>query len=251
MNAAINAPSIALASASASTDDKPTWVQVARAGNYRGYARGEQPFEFTGVTFDQIVANLHNSPAFKRGPNGMGTAPVIAWDYHHASEQPAAMTGEHGAPATGWVYDAEKRIGADGVAELWALTRFLEPARTQVRSGQYRWASVSVILDAIDPVTGRSIGAVLTSIALTNSPFIEGMQPLAASRNALARGNKPVTFKARITSADKPTLDVSMQHGANPLLKVLAHVRAAQPRLSHDDAFAHAVALSKSHHVIA
>lgn len=164
--------------------DAPKWVQVARAGTYRGYAGGDLEFTLDREIFGQVVANLRRHRSFKAGPDGRGTEGVIAWDFNHASEH-APTSGSlprEGAPAQGWVLDLEIRQGADGADELWALTRWLEPARTYIKEKRYRWASISIVFDAVDGVTGENIGAILTSIALTNTPFIEGMQPLAASK---------------------------------------------------------------------
>ena len=186
--------------------DAPVWVQVARAGEYNGYAGGSQSFTFDQTIFDGVVKNFREHPSFQLGPEGKGVADVIAWDFHHASEMPATegTIPFTGAPAQGWVLDLETRVDANGEVQLWALTRWLEPARTFIREGRYQWASVSVVFDAVDPVSGKVVGPVLTSIALTNQPFIEGMQPLAASKRAaemqLGRYFREMYFEA----ADSP-----------------------------------------------
>lgn len=173
-----------------STDvtDDPKWQQVAEEGDYKGYAGGEMPFSFTRDTFTQIVANFRAHPAFVEGDNGVGTADVVQWDFHHSSEVPPATgtIATLGAPAMGWALDLQVRDGAKG-AELWALTRWIEPAKTYIKNGQYKWASVAVALQAVDPRTGMDLGPVLTSIAITNTPFIEGMQSLAANKGAQPR----------------------------------------------------------------
>jgi hypothetical protein len=165
-------------------DTKSIWVQVAREGQFAGYAGGKQPFEFTRETFQQIVKNLRSHPSFAKGPDGKGSTGVVPWDFNHASEQDPALGAlpVGGAPAQGWTSDLEIRTGADSRAELWALTNWLEPARGYIQAGSYKWASVAVSFNTIHPVSGENVGAVLTSIAMTNQPFIEGMQQLAASR---------------------------------------------------------------------
>ena len=168
---------------SVDTTDGPVWSQVALAGEFKGYAGGEIAFTFDRTVFDQIVANFRRHPAYRKGADGIGCADVVAWDFHHASEMPATSGSipSEGTPSQGWVVELEAR-DTDGKLSLWALTRWLEPAKTYIKEKRYRWASVSVIFDAIDPVSAKNVGATLTSIALTNQPFIEGMQSLAASK---------------------------------------------------------------------
>lgn len=176
-----------LLESSASNADR-VWVQIAVEGEFKGYRGGELPFKFDRAVFDQIVANFRKSKSYKLGADGLGASDVIAWDFHHASEAPA-NSGEiptMGAPAQCWIQELDVRRGAGGKAELWAFTRWLEPAKTYIKAGQYKWASVAVVLNAVDAQTGAQLGPMLTSVAITNRPFIEGMQSLAASRDRAA-----------------------------------------------------------------
>jgi hypothetical protein len=182
----------------------PVWVQIATAGNYKGYAGGA--FTFDGNVFAQIVDNFRNHPSYLKGAGGVGVADVIPWDFNHAS---AAFAGDGtipvtGTPAQGWVRELDVRLGADGVPQLWAFTRWLEPARTYIIEGRYQWSSVVVGFDCRDPESGANIGAVLESVAMTNNPFIEGMQRLAATRTGAPsqqQGNtmQPVQLKLAVT----------------------------------------------------
>lgn len=207
--------------------DAPVWVQVASGGVYKGYAGGA--FEFNASIFAQIVRNFRKHPSYRDG-----AADVIPWDFNHAS---AAFAGDGsipltGTPAQGWVRELDVRAGADGRAQLWAFTRWLEPARSYVKEGRYKWASVVVGFDVRDQISGANIGAVLESIALTNNPFIEGMQPLAASRHGVpsqhqgtknmtkqlvltpARGGRPATLRL----ATAATSNDIAEHGLPPWL---------------------------------
>lgn len=162
--------------------DGPKWQQVALEGTYKGYAGGTRPFAFTKEIFDRIVANFRSHPSYAKGADGVGQNAVVAWDFHHASEaEPTSgVIPSSGAPAQGWVHELDVRTGADGKSELWALTKWLPTAREYVKAGAYKWASVAVVFNAVDSLSGVELGPVLTSIALTNMPFIEGMQELAA-----------------------------------------------------------------------
>ena len=167
------------------------WVQIAYEGEFKGHAAGE--FTLTPEVFAQAVANFHAHPSYKPGaeqapPDDLeaGRFDVIPWDFHHASEQ-APTTGTipvAGAPAQGWVLELQVRTGPDGKAQLWAFTRWLEPLRSYVAEGKYRWCSMTLYPNATDPVSGADVGPYISSVAATNDPFLQGMVPLAASRAA-------------------------------------------------------------------
>lgn len=155
-------------------DDEPRWCQIGCVGAWRGHPTG--PFELTLTDLQQIVANFRGNPAYTPAPN---FSRVVAFDFHHASEQRPAELGMAGAPAQAWALELEVRGD-----QLWALVDYLEPARTYVREGRYRWVSMALSPHGVDPVSGEDCGWMLSSIALTNDPFIQGMVPLAASRGA-------------------------------------------------------------------
>jgi phage I-like protein len=159
--------------------DGPVWVQIAKSGSYRGHPAGD--FDIDEDMLQQLVRNLRNHPSYQASAtDGYGEKDVIAWDFHHFSETDDAAIARFGSPAQGWVRDLEIRPGAEGL-ELWALVRWLPLAKQYIREESYHWASVA-ISQATDPVTGASIGWYLSSVALTNDPFIQGMAPLTASR---------------------------------------------------------------------
>lgn len=194
--------SFALAAGDASEDDAPKWCQAARAGTFEGHGYGG--FTFDAIAFMQMARNLQRHPAFKRGPDGYGCADVIPIDFHHANEAPPFAVAQLGAPAQGWVQDLEMR-GEKGKEQLWALIRWLEPARTYVREGRYKWLSVAVWPNTPDPVTNENLGWYCSSIALTNDPFIQGMEPVAASRRAAGEQQDG----AGTTPAERQQIDMS------------------------------------------
>lgn len=180
-------------------DSGPKWVMVTREGNFPGYLGGLKPFVFTRADLDQMVANVKAHPSFAVGGDGVATGNVIPWDFNHASEANPA-SGDLpviGAPAQGWTLDMEVRLSEDGKAELWALTQFIEPALGYVKTGGYQWASVSVAFNAVDVQTAQNIGALVTSIALTNTPVVEGMEKLVASKNGIP-GGQPVSGQVEL-----------------------------------------------------
>lgn len=155
-------------------DEEPgklVWVQVAKQGKFRGHAAG--PFEMTLGTFEEIIRNFRNSQN-----------KTIPFDFEHASEQEPTEGSipSEGAPAQGWIHDL--KIGEDG--NLWGLTEWLPLARKYIKNKQYKFLSPAIVFGAKDRVTGKPIGARLSSVALTNNPFLDGMAPLAAKHRESA-----------------------------------------------------------------
>lgn len=151
-------------------DGTPVWIQLAKPGVFRGHAAGK--FEMNAATFAQIISNF-NAQANK----------LIPVDFEHASEQhpTEGSIPYSGAPAQGWISKLELR--ADG--NLWGLVSWGELARGYIKKGQYKFLSPAIVFGAKDRVTGKPCGARLSSVALTNNPFLDGMQPVAAKRTDL------------------------------------------------------------------
>lgn len=141
------------------------WVHVAMTGEWLGYPDGAT--EFTRETFNEIIAN------FRRLKNK--TIPV---DYEHACVADPPVK----APAAGWIH--ELRVEGN---DLYALVEFTDEAAKMIRAGEYRFNSPVVIFDSVDRKTGKEIGAELHSLALTNTPFLDGQTPIVFSRSAARR----------------------------------------------------------------
>lgn len=171
--------------------DGPVWIQVAREGKWEGHPSG-RVVDFTKAKFEQIIANFRSHPWYEQDDNGVGSKRVVPYDYDHASEMmptEGSLPGG-GAPAPAWALELEMRPGEGGV-ELWALTDLGTQVREQIRAGGYLSTSVAVWPNHKDHVSGRNIGAVLTSIAFTNKPFIQGMAPIAASVSIYGKAESP------------------------------------------------------------
>lgn len=145
--------------------DGPVWIQIARVGQWAGHPAGS--FQLTPKIFDEIVANF-------RGTRNRR----IPIDFEHVSEMDPreGTVPEKGAPAQGWMIDLDNR----GEAGLWALADWKEPARSYIREGKYMFFSPTIRFNARDPQSGTRRGARLSSGALTNKPFLDGMMPVAA-----------------------------------------------------------------------
>lgn len=187
----LGGPSIAVRLDEQTGEAKPIpevkWIHVANEGEFSGHAQGA--FELTREVFQAFITNLRRDPRFTPGDDGIGSEPVLQFDYEHASEMPptAGSIPSSGVPAVGWVLDLQVREAEDGsgAAELWALAKLGEKIRGQIAADEYRWVSIAFVLESVDPVTGEQRGPRLTSIAFTNKPFLRDLRPLAASQNGL------------------------------------------------------------------
>jgi phage I-like protein len=145
-----------------------TWNQIARFGEYRGHPQGA--FIFDAACFATLCAN------FSATENGR--VPV---DYEHTSEMLPENVAQEGVPAVAWIVALEDR----GTAGLWAAFEWVDQQAVEyVRARRYLYVSPAVNFDAIDRASGAEVGPRLTSVALTNHPFLDGMKPLVASAPA-------------------------------------------------------------------
>jgi len=164
------------------------WNQIGRIGAWKGHAAGA--FELRLEDLDQIVGNFRRHPWYLAGPDGLGMREVIPFDFHHASERPAEVLARDGAPAQAWALELQVRAEtAANVPGLYALTRYIPPMDSYAREGRYKSCSMVIWPHAHDPITDDDIGWYLSSIAFTNDPFIQGMEPIAATRWASANDN--------------------------------------------------------------
>lgn len=149
----------------AGSEGAPVWIQLAKSGVFRGHESGKT-FQLNAGVFDQIVQNYDRV---------MGGS--VAFDFEHASEQNPASgdIATEGAPAQGWI----KGLRNEG-HRLMALVEWLPLARRYILGKNYRFVSPSIRFGVKHQESGENVGAVLTSAALTNVPFLAGMQPIAA-----------------------------------------------------------------------
>jgi phage I-like protein len=141
------------------------WVQVARVvTKWKSPAYGE-----VNITADDLRTMLRNFREFTP------IAPTeLPFDYDHLSDEPR-QPGD--GAAAGWVKDLELR--ADDT-ELWAKPAWTVPAARRLANKEYRFISPYFALNFLDKPSGKRIGPTLRAIALTNRPFLEGMDPIEA-----------------------------------------------------------------------
>ena len=159
-------------------DAAKTWVHFTIDGEYEGHPAGA--FSFDPEVHGQILAN------FERQAN------PIPLTYEH----PKYDDGQP-KPAAGWVHSLELRT--DG---LWGLCEFTARAAEMIRAGEYRFTSVVVSFDSTDRKSGEPCGAEMFEVALTNTPFIDGQEPIRLSRRAgAARGFEMAIDRKKLMEA--------------------------------------------------
>lgn len=138
------------------------WIDLAYIGEWKGHPAGD--FAFTESIFQNIVDrfNAQHNP--------------IPLTYEHPEKD-----GGQPVPAAGWIHDLKIVNG-----HLLGLTEFTDRAASMVKTGEYRYCSVVVDFDSIDRRSGESKGAELFEVGLTNTPFLDGQQPIQLS----ARGTQ-------------------------------------------------------------
>ena len=201
------------------------------------WARGATTFAITRADLESIVHN------FRERQNG-----EINVDYDHASEMPEVAAGGP-VPSAGRIVrlDPPKQMkNGSGKLEIGngekepdfplptSYSRFLlygwyEPtsrARQLLQNREYRFISPAIEWGAKNKRTGKSQGTTLTSVALTNRPFLEelpqirlsdpGFQPVNEDENRnwkLENGNskletrnpKPALGRGPVTHPDGST----------------------------------------------
>lgn len=137
------------------------WIQISKSGTWAGHESG--PFQLSREHFESAIVELNR----RENP--------LSFDYEHAS---ASCIPTH-APAAGWSNQLAIR-GEPGQEELWAYTRLTKRAVAEISDDEYRYISPTWMFNHPDRVLGEEkiILASLHSVALTNVPFLDGMQPV-------------------------------------------------------------------------
>lgn len=190
---------------------EPRWVHVAYEGAWQGYKSGA--FMFTPVDLAQMVGNVRGLERYK--PNCLTATKaeceghqwgIVLFDWRHMTEMDPRTVPIDNQRAFGWVIDAEVRtptVGGDisglkstsGKTELWAYSYFTEEAAERINKHEVKWLSITANPRSIDKRTGKDIGWVMSSIALTNQPFLEGLTALPfqmeddAARDGATKGH--------------------------------------------------------------
>lgn len=155
------------------------------------WIKGALKFAITLADMAQIVEN------FRRRQNG-----ELVIDYDHASEFPERAQGQP-IPAAGWLRSIDDAPDPAGV--LWGEAEFTERARSLVKAKEYKYVSPALTWAARDKRTGEQQGCTLTSIALTNRPFLEDLPAIALSEAGwtLEKENTMKATSVRLADGDE------------------------------------------------
>jgi len=134
-------------------------AHIAKCGTFSGYRDGE--FSLTRKMFDQMIGNFQS----EKNP-----LPVY---FGHSDTIPLAEEPE----AKGWILAVERR-GDD----LWAKLEMTSEMESKIKDGKFRFTSIFCRTQNVHRETGKKIGARLVSLAITNSPFIDGLEALTLSQ---------------------------------------------------------------------
>jgi len=146
------------------SDDSPlARIPIACLGTW---VKGGQRFSITFDDFQEIYENFQKRAA------------DVVVDYEHASEIPGISLGGP-VPAAGWIKAIVPPVPGDRF--LYAEVEFTDIARSLIQTKQIRYVSPAINWGAKDKVTGKPQGTTLTSLALTNRPFLEDIPPLTLS----------------------------------------------------------------------
>jgi phage I-like protein len=147
----------------ADTGEPQSWIEAFRVGSWAHPAYGK--LTGTLAMFQEVIRN------FKA--NVLGHEPVI--DYQHSTDDPTVPAAERGL-AAGWVKDM--RVSGDRLQFLVAWTK---EAAAKIREKQFRYFSPTYVEDYENKETGADVGIVMFGGALTNTPFLTGLSPVALS----------------------------------------------------------------------
>lgn len=161
-----------------------SWIQVAVAGEFSDPGRyGE--FAITREDLTAMAANF-SAGKFPEPPT------EICVDYDHLTLK-IRQPGD--GKAAGWFRELQTREN-DG--ELWARVEWTEAGANAIRAKEYRYFSPVIRWDYTTD-KGEKLAAILFNGAITNTPFLQGMQPLALS----AQAPELLALAAVLTDNDK------------------------------------------------
>ena len=152
---------------------EPRWFDAAAVEESPSAFDGSQ---LTERKIDEIVRNLASEKT---------AVPIDGGGVSQVHE----TTWNTAAKAAGWVYAAAKSIDADGRAHLWLYGALLPEVDEAVEGKSLQFGSIAWCDDTEHRYTGEPIGAALQSYALTNTPFIDGLEP-HASRQLRSQGRR-------------------------------------------------------------
>lgn len=171
-----------------------SWIQLAKTGVFASQRYGH--FSITKGDLAQMLSNFRSVT-----PKAPTKVPI---DYDHLSMNPR-KPGD--GIAAGWLQDMELRAEGE---ELWGLAEWTPDAAMRIANKEYQFVSPSFIKNHTHK-DGSNIGTTLLAAAITNHPFLEGMEALTLCSSAVISA-LAFTVKAH----DRPTPTVEHLEPARP-----------------------------------
>lgn len=151
------------------------WLDLTREGVFAGYPTADgQGIEITRETLEHLLASVKRAET------------PIPVDGGGVS-LPHEMVRDSGVGAAGWILDAAIMEDKSGRAHLWGYVELLPEVAEAIAAGQLLFGSVAYDEGGVDRETGEPIGPALHSYALTNKPFVPGLQPHRLDRETPGR----------------------------------------------------------------
>lgn len=198
-------------------------IQLFKLGKFEHWSGSE--FVVDEDFIDSMIANFEALKSTSKDGK------VIPMDYNHGS----LSYGADEAKAAGWITELIKKD--DG---LYCHAEWTEEAAEYIKKGEYRYVSPEFSIDTKDEYGNEIEGGFLYAAALTNRPFLKGMEPVAlaafekrvhdfATRMFNQRGEEPMKEKlAKLLALKEATEDAvlkaveSVQSRFADIVKVLA-----------------------------
>ena len=149
-------------------------IPIAVTGAWK---RGSSEVSLTQDDLGRMAAN------FKKRKNR-----EINVDYDHASEMTDVARG-------GPIPSAGRILKMRSNGALYAGIEFTARALELIRNKEYRYVSPAIDWSATDKQTGNPQGTTLTSLALTNRPFLEELPPIRLSEITGADRNSKLEIR--------------------------------------------------------
>jgi phage I-like protein len=158
--ALLSMPSLLSVTATGDTrDGRRSWIQLAKTGTFHSVRYGA--FRIAKDDLAQMLRNFREVT-----PQAPTELPV---DFDHLSMDPK-KPGD--GIAAGWMKQLELRQDGN---ELWGLIEWTPEAARRIADKEYRFVSPSFMKDYVSKA-GQKVGTTLLAAAITNHPFLEGMQ---------------------------------------------------------------------------
>lgn len=163
-----------------------SWIQLARTGSFKSKRYGNFSIEKSDLR--SMLTNFNTVT-----PKAPTLLPV---DWDHLSMQEPKLPGD--GAAAGWMKRLELRDGGD---TLWAEVEWTPKAAEAIKNREYQFVSPSFVKDHTHK-DGKKIGTTLLAAAITNHPFLEGMQALTLSTPAIAGVHLSVALRDLVAAED-------------------------------------------------